>query len=339
MFEQGTQEWLDERKDKLTASTIAVLEDKHPYLTKEKFVRQKVRDLCGCENEFEIVPAITHGQNMEPVARDYLEYLKGYEVEETGLVPHPEYPFLAASPDGLVGLSGCIEIKCPFPKYNKKPYSIFDEKKSMYLWQVYLQMECLDVDWCDFICYLADSERHTPKVLVERVDRVRGWLHETVPGKLLPVPASGTVERVSLYEAWYEHIKMVAADEELREEYIKPAKDDVMKVKPTKEMEELSFLQRRLADLEETYRDDLDEIAAIKKKSDALKKSIADHYNCSVTDGLVTVQLINRTPTIDYRKAYEYLGGDQAVLDRGGSPESFRRENNNRQINIKYGAL
>ena len=43
-------------------------------------------------------------------------------------------------------------------------------------------------------------------------------------------------------------------------------------------------------------RDDLEEIAAIKKKSDSLKKSIADHYNCSVTDGKVTIQPINRPP-------------------------------------------
>jgi len=228
VHEQGSQEWLDERKNKLTASTIAVLEDKHPHLTKEKFVRQKVRDICGCENEFEIVPAMEHGTAMEPVARDYLEYLRGYEVEETGLVVHPEYPFIAASPDGLVGLSGCIEIKCPYPKYNKEPYSIFDEKKAMYLWQVYLQMECLDVDWCDFICYLADNEAATPKVKVERVDRVKGWLTENVPGKLLPEPAAGTVQRISLYEAWFDHIQTIAADEELRQDYIKPAQDDVM---------------------------------------------------------------------------------------------------------------
>ena len=132
---------------------------------------------------------------------------------------------------------------------------------------------------------------------------------------------------------------MIAEDEDLRQEFLEPAQGEVVTVQPTQEMEELSELQQRLAYLEEAHRDDLEEIAAIKKKSDSLKKSIADHYNCSVTDGKVTIQLINRTPTIDYRKAYEYLGGDQAVLDRGGSPESFRRENNNRQINIKYGAF
>ena len=339
MNEQGSEGWLNDRRDKLTASVASALEGKNPHLSAQQYLRQKVRDMCGMPNEFQMVPAIAHGHAMEPVARDYLEYLRGYEIEETGLVVHPTYPFLAASPDGLVGLSGCVEIKCPYPQYTKEPYSVFDEKKAMYLWQVYMQMECLDVEWCDFICYLAESEHSTPKVKVERVDRVKGWLNESVPGKLLPVPSAGTVERITLYETWYEHMKTIANDEELRQEFIKPAQDDVRKVQPTKEMEELSFLQKRLADLQATYRDDLDEIAAIKKKSDELKKSIADHYQCSVTDGLITVQLINRTPTIDYRKAYEFLGGDQAVLDKGGSPETFRRQNNNRQINVKFGEI
>ena len=35
MHEQGSQEWLDERKNKLTASTIAVLEDKHHTLQRK----------------------------------------------------------------------------------------------------------------------------------------------------------------------------------------------------------------------------------------------------------------------------------------------------------------
>ena len=65
---------------------------------------------------------------MEDIARDYYEYHTGNEVTETGLIVHPTHQFLAASPDGLIGLDGCIEIKCPYPKYNKEPYSIFDEK-------------------------------------------------------------------------------------------------------------------------------------------------------------------------------------------------------------------
>ena len=331
--------WLEERKPYITATGCAALEGNNPYETSQEYLRKKVRDLCGQPSEFVMTPAVQHGADMEDLARDYYEYHTGNEVTETGLIVHPTHQFLAASPDGLIGLDGCIEIKCPYPKYNKEPYSVFDEKKKMYLWQVYVQMECLDVSWCDFFCYLAKDDVTPPKFVLERVQRIDGWLYEQVPGKLLPEPAAGTVQRISLYEAWYEHMHMIAQDEELRQEFLEPAQDEVITVQPTKEMEELSALQQRLAELEETHRDDLEEIAEIKKKSDVLKKSIADQYNCSVTDGFVTVRLINRTPTIDYRKAYEYLGGDQAVLDRGGSPESFRRVNNTRQINIKYGAL
>jgi len=330
--------WLEERKPYITATGCASIEGNNPYETSQEYLRKKVRDLCGEPSEFVMSPAVQHGAEMENVARDYYEYHTGAEVTETGLIVHPTHSFLAASPDGLIGLDGCIEIKCPYPKYNKKPYSVFDEKKKMYLWQVYVQMECLDVSWCDFLCYLAKDEVTAPDFILERVKRIDGWLYEQVPGKLLPEPAAGTVQRISLYEAWYEHMHMIAQDEELRQKFLEPEQGEVITVQPTKEMEELSALQQRLADLEETHRDDLDEIAEIKKKSDELKKSIADQYQCSVTDGFVTVQLINRTPTIDYRKAYEYLGGDQAVLDRGGSPESFRRVNNTRQINIKYGA-
>ena len=331
--------WLEERKPYITATGCSSLEGNNPYETAQEYLRKKVRDLCGKPSEFVMSPAVQHGADMENIARDYYEYHTGNEVTETGLIVHPKHQFLAASPDGLIGLDGCIEIKCPYPKYNKEPYSVFDEKKKMYLWQVYVQMECLDASWCDFFCYLAKDDVSPPKFVLERVQRIDGWLYEPVPGKLLPEPAAGTVQRISLYEAWYEHMHMIAQDEELRQEFLEQAQDEVITVQPTKEMEELSALQQRLADLEETHRDDLEEIAEIKKKSDVLKKSIADQYNCSVTDGFVTVRLINRTPTIDYRKAYEYLGGDQAVLDRGGSPESFRRVNNTRQINIKYGAL
>lgn len=335
---QGSS-WLEDRKPYITATGCAALEGNNPYETSQDYLRKKVRDLCGMPSEFVMSPAVQHGSDTEELARDYYEYHTGQSVAETGLIVHPTHSFLAASPDGLVGLDGCIEIKCPYPKYNKKPYSVFDAKKKMYLWQVYVQMECLDVNWCDFFCYLAKDEVTPPEFLLERVNRVDGWLYEQVPGKLLPEPSAGTVQRISLYEAWHDHMHMIAGDEELRQQFLEPTQGEVVTVQPTQEMEELSELQQRLARLEETHRDDLDEIASIKKKSDSLKKTIADHYNCSVTDGLVTVQLVNRTPTIDYRKAYEFLGGDQAVLDRGGSPESFRRENNNRQINIKYGAL
>ena len=121
--------WLEERKPYITATGCAALEGNNPYETAQDYLRKKVRDLCGKPSEFVMSPAVQHGADMEDLARDYYEYHTGNEVTETGLIVHPTHPFLAASPDGLVGLDGCIEIKCPYPKYNKKPYSVFDEKE------------------------------------------------------------------------------------------------------------------------------------------------------------------------------------------------------------------
>jgi len=41
-------------------------------------------------------------------------------VRNCGLFINPNYPFLGASPDGLVGESGIVEIKCPFNGKNSK---------------------------------------------------------------------------------------------------------------------------------------------------------------------------------------------------------------------------
>lgn len=37
----------------------------------------------------------------------------------SGLVIHPEIPFLAASPDGLTGKSGMVKVKCHFTAKHK----------------------------------------------------------------------------------------------------------------------------------------------------------------------------------------------------------------------------
>ena len=104
---QGSPEWHLARAGKIKASVCAALEGKHPYMKPADLVRQEVRALAGSESEFTMVPAVAHGQNMEDHARIFLEKLQGYTVEETGLVIHPKYDFIAASPDGLIGLDGC----------------------------------------------------------------------------------------------------------------------------------------------------------------------------------------------------------------------------------------
>lgn len=58
--------------------------------------------------------AINHGKMYESIAAK--EFSKHFQVKVTpcGLFVNPDFPFLAASPDGLVNENEIVEIKCPY---------------------------------------------------------------------------------------------------------------------------------------------------------------------------------------------------------------------------------
>ena len=51
------------------------------------------------------------GTENEPVALHSYKVLSGNIVDECGLIVHPDYDFLGASPDGIVDSVLCLEIK------------------------------------------------------------------------------------------------------------------------------------------------------------------------------------------------------------------------------------
>ncbi|GFQ67041.1 yqaJ domain-containing protein [Trichonephila clavata] len=64
------------------------------------------RDLCNA--------AMKYGLANEEIARKQYEKEYATEVKICGLFVDKHKPFLCASPDGLVGDDGLIEIKCPY---------------------------------------------------------------------------------------------------------------------------------------------------------------------------------------------------------------------------------
>ncbi len=46
-----------------------------------------------------------------------------------------------------------------------------------------------------------------------------------------------------------------------------------------------------------------------------------------------------KNPPIDYRKAFEFLGGEDAVLNKDESLDSFRRESGAMQVQIQHGEV
>lgn len=330
---QGSPEWHEARRLPEPASSIAALTGEHPYLTVPKYVRQRVRQLARAESEFVMVPAVEHGQNMEDTARKFLERLNGYKIRETGYIVHPEFDFLGASPDGLISLDGCAEFKCPYPKYTKQPYSIFDEKRRMYLIQVFMQMECLDVDYCDFLCYLAANNKATPRFTYERVERPDDFLGELMDGKHLPKPARGKVSRLDLYREWHEFILAEHDDKKRRQKHIdSPSK--AKKIEGDTDLELLTETQGKIDSLVDKLGPDLDELDELKKSSDAIKKVLGERYGESVSNGKTLVKVIHKSASVDYKKAFESLNGEQMLLDKGYSIDNFKRNTGVMQISI-----
>ena len=335
---QGSPEWHALRAGKIKGSVCAAYEGKHKYMKPADLVRQEVRALSGASSEFTMVPAVAHGSMMEDYARIFLEKLQGYTVEETGLVVHSKYDFLAASPDGLIGMDGCAEFKCPYPQYTKTPYSIFEPKRSMYLMQVYMQMEVLDVDWCDFLCYLAKTPESEPQYKLERVERKEDFLTELLSRKYLPQADKGTISRLDLYHAWYRHIQSQFEHEESRLEHCASLKkDDFDTVTNDEDLNNLSKVQGRILMIKGRISEELKALDVLGKSSDDLKKIIGEKYESSVSNGQTLIKIITKNPPIDYKGAFEFLGGEEAVLEKDAQMESFRRTTGAKQISIRHG--
>lgn len=61
-----------------------------------------------------------HGQQYEAVARQTFMAKMGLKIKICGLFIDSEYNYLAAYPNGIVGETALIEIKCPFKGKDRK---------------------------------------------------------------------------------------------------------------------------------------------------------------------------------------------------------------------------
>ena len=96
--EQRTEEWFKMREDMLTASTAAQIIGKNPYPKQkpEDLIIEKVFGKEFIDNEY-----VHHGKKYEEIATMIYENIYNIKVNEYGLIPHPDYNFLGASPDGI----------------------------------------------------------------------------------------------------------------------------------------------------------------------------------------------------------------------------------------------
>ena len=156
MMDQGTEEWFTIRIGKVTASRVAdvIAKTKTGYsATRDNYMAQLICErLTGLKGESFTNAAMQHGTDTEPLARAAYEALRDVLVDEVGFVPHPTIEMAGASPDGLVGDDGLLEIKCPNTATHIETL-ISKTVPGKYNTQMQFQMACTGRQWCDFVSF------------------------------------------------------------------------------------------------------------------------------------------------------------------------------------------
>jgi putative phage-type endonuclease len=156
MIEQRTEEWFAQRLGKVTASRVADVIAKTktgPSASRENYATQLVLErLTNKQAEFYSNAAMQWGTDTEPMARQAYEVKRGVFVDETGFIDHPTIEMSGASPDGLVGKNGLVEIKCPESKTHME-YLLSGKAPAKYIPQMMWQMACTGREWCDFVSF------------------------------------------------------------------------------------------------------------------------------------------------------------------------------------------
>lgn len=156
MMDQGSDEWFAARIGKVTASRVAdiLAKTKSGYSTsRDNYMAQLVCErLTNQKAESFTNAAMQHGTETEPLARAAYEALKDVLVDEVGFVPHPSIEMAGASPDGLVGDDGLLEIKCPNTATHIDTL-LNQSVPTKYFTQMQFQMACTGRKWCDFVSF------------------------------------------------------------------------------------------------------------------------------------------------------------------------------------------
>ena len=155
-MEQRTEEWFAARLGKVTASRVGdvMAKTKSGYsASRANYMAQLVVErMTGKAPEMFTNSAMQWGTDTEPLARAAYEAHNNVMVDEVGFIDHPTIPMSGASPDGLIGEHGMLEIKCPNTATHIETLltNKIDEK---YILQMQWQMACTGRQWCDFVSF------------------------------------------------------------------------------------------------------------------------------------------------------------------------------------------
>ncbi len=207
-MEQRTAQWFQARLGKVTASNVYNVISKTAKGTPtSKYEDYKIKlmteRLTGEISQSYPTPAMQWGIEHEEDALKEYAFIYDTEITQCGFIQHPTIKMAGASPDGLIGENGLIEIKCP-QSINHLRFCIDDEIKPEYHAQMQFQMACTERKWCDFISYdprfAGDSSHLRMKIKrIYRDDKQIEQINQAVEAFLAEIEQE--IQRISIKAA------------------------------------------------------------------------------------------------------------------------------------------
>jgi putative phage-type endonuclease len=195
MTQQRTPEWRAARIGKATSSRIAdvIARTKNGYSTsRANYAAQLVCErLTGVAADSYVNAAMAWGLEKEPEALRLYSFEHDTDVNQVGFLDHPRVTMSGASPDGLVGELGLLEVKCPITATHIETV-LGRTIPAKYLAQIQWQLAVTGRAWCDFVSYdprlPADLRLFVRRI--ERNDQLIAELERDVRGFLAEVDAT-----------------------------------------------------------------------------------------------------------------------------------------------------
>lgn len=152
---QGTPEWFAAKCGIPSASNFdkIITTKGEPSKSATKYMYQLAAErVTGRSEESYTNVAMERGKETEAEARNLYEMLHDVKIEQVGFCYPDEARTCGASPDGLIGKDGLIEIKCPMA-FASVGYILEGVLPTDYIQQVQGQLYVTGRKWLDFLSY------------------------------------------------------------------------------------------------------------------------------------------------------------------------------------------
>ena len=283
MEQQRTEEWFKKRNGRVTGSNVGAILGLSPLMKREDVMRNMVRQYHNAPSEFTGNVATNYGTYNEPNALADYELKFDKKVELTGF--HTFEDWLGASPDGLIGNDGLIEIKCPYGLRDKSPPEFKSIDYQTHYWlQIQIQLLVTGCQWCHFYQWSA-----------------HGYMLETVQFNQLAIEEY-LPKLKDFYNEYLVELELPQAQKYLE--------DKRQQVRCEGQVERYLMIADQIKELEAEKKRLLDEIV---KLADGKDSEINGHKLTKVT----------KAGSISYAKAVKELLPDADLTDYTGDPVSY----------------